>query len=393
MELIFIDTIDCVQAEQWDALWPTDYPFTQHRFLKLLETSGATDAKSGWKPHHVCVWESNQLIAAMPLFEKTHSYGEYVFDWGWADAYHRYGLEYYPKWVCAIPFTPSTGPRVGFAKSCDREKTARQLITELQSKMPEQNISSFHCLFPCAEDLKQLQSQLSLRLGVQFHWINQQYENFTDFLSQLSSRKRKNIRKEREKVSAMGLDLQFRAAGEVPAEEWQQFYTLYQITYLKRSGHSGYLNAEFFSKLAEILPEQTLLASAHQGGKLVAGALYFRDQQTLYGRYWGALDEYDCLHFECCYYQGIEYAIAHNIRRFDPGAQGEHKIQRGFTPLYTSSLHSIRHPEFRLAIDNFLNEERASNARYIQHCREHAPFKESFAMINEGFLLEGAEQL
>ncbi|PCK10006.1 MAG: GNAT family N-acetyltransferase [Alteromonadaceae bacterium] len=406
-----VDSIKALNAEAWNALWISQYPFVRHEFLCALEDSGSTNSgdfssddqhaqDSGWHPKHVTVWLDDALIAALPLFEKSHSYGEYVFDWAWADAYSQQGLDYYPKLLNAIPFTPATGSRLGLAKSLD-EATRSQvtaLIFEFVHKFArDEGYSGFHSLFPDGQGRKYLkQSKHYQRDGYQFHWFNQGYTSFDDFLSHFSSRKRKAIKKERRKVHEQDIDISMRLARDISADEWQTFYMLYHTTYLKRSGKAGYLGQSFFQRLAKAFPEQVLLSCAHHQGQLIAAALYLRDETTLYGRYWGCRTEIDGLHFEACYYQGVEYAIAEGIQRFDPGAQGEHKIQRGFTPIRTCSYHWLRHPGFNHAIADFVKREAVEVSRYIEDARTYLPFKEGTQLIAEDELLlnsnEGCQQ-
>lgn len=374
MNIEFIDSLANISADAWNAVAGTDYPFTRHEFLSALEFSGAADADSGWGASHVLVRRGSELVAVMPLYRKTHSYGEYVFDWSWADAYHRYGYAYYPKLLCAIPFTPATGPRLCVRAGENLAEIAAIVVDALRQQCD--TASSLHILFPDAEAGTTFAALgLSERSGVQYHWFNEGFADFEAFLATFSSRKRKNLRRERERVAAQGLTLRTLEGPAIGERDWQLFHRFYQMTYAKRSGHRGYLNAEFFRRIGATLADHTVMTLADRGGETVAGALYFRDSQTLYGRYWGCVHEFDALHFEACYYQGIEYSIRHGLRRFDPGAQGEHKIQRGFRPTPTRSYHWIEHPQFRTAIDNFLAEERADLARYIEEASTALPFR------------------
>lgn len=428
MRIQVLSSITEVSATQWDALWPSTYPFTRHAFFSALENSGSIDSKTrnntGWRTAHIVVYDSvasteesptNKLtetpVAAMPLFIKMHSYGEYVFDWSWADAYHQAGIEYYPKLINAAPFTPATGPRMALSPSLsEKSKTAysEAIMHRVKQITEEIDASGFHCLFPDTNTAKFFASAgYSQRIGSQFHWFNNDYNDFDDFLSTFSSRKRKNIRKERTKAlqnqrpkhnlavefqtkseqPSFNFDIKMRNGAEVSADEWKIFSALYNRTYLKRSGSSGYLGHNFFQLIADAIPEQVLLASAHQGQEMIAAALYFRDEDVLYGRYWGTKIDIDGLHFECCYYQGIEYAIKHKLKRFDPGAQGEHKIQRGFTPIKTQSFHWLRQAEFNQAVSNFVRQEAPEISRYIKKTRELLPFKEGTTISDEDILL------
>ncbi len=391
----FHNSIADVDATQWNSLWRTQHPFTQHGFLSAVEKSDSVDtlenSGSGWQVQHLTVAEGEKLIAVAPLFVKTHSYGEYVFDWSWANAYHQAGIDYYPKLLNAIPFTPATGPRIGWSADLD-DKQKTECFTlmwrTIQELVKQQACSGFHSLFPTASATNHWQNAgFVRRIGYQFHWFNHDYRDFDDFLASFSSRKRKNLKKERAKVHAQPLDIRMRHAAEISREEWDTFYALYHRTYLKRSGHAGYLGTDFFHQLALELPHNVLLASAHHRGQMIAAALYLRDENTLYGRYWGSKMDVDGLHFECCYYQGIEYAIAHGLQRFDPGAQGEHKIQRGFTPIKTQSYHWLAHPAFNRAIRDFVAQEARQIEHYLQDARSLLPFKEGVDIASEDILL------
>jgi len=399
----FVSSIQEISAEHWNALWPSNYPFTLHGFLKALEESASVCGSAGWQPRHLLIFDDSdtepQLLAAMPLYEKNNSTGEYVFDWAWADAYCRHGLEYYPKLLCAIPFTPATGPRVGFSSSAleaDKVECLLVIMKALRERLKTSQGSGFHCLFPNAEqrllfnDRRFDEFDFVERLGCQFHWFNQSFNSFDDFLQSFSSRKRKNVKRERRKVNEQGVIHQFRPAADISAQEWQEFYQLYRRTYAIHSGHVGYLNTKFFMLAAQNLPYNMLLATAHlrdTNSPMLAAALFFRDQNTLYGRYWGTRMDYDGLHFETCYYQGIDYAIEHGLNRFDPGAQGEHKIQRGFTPVLTSSFHFLQHPDFHQAIHHFAEQERGHVLAYAQDCRTSLPFREQWVSCSSDTLL------
>ncbi|WP_086929541.1 GNAT family N-acetyltransferase [Agarilytica rhodophyticola] len=392
MEVKFHQSIAQIAAQDWDALWQTKYPFTQHAFFKALEESNSVDTagkqNTGWQPKHLSIEENGKIIAVMPLFVKGHSYGEYVFDWSWADAYHQAGIEYYPKLLNAIPFTPATGPRIGFSKDLSNEQKQScntAIIEAIKNCLKEENMSGFHSLFPQDNSTFE-QARFTERQGYQFHWFNQGFKDFDDFLNSFSSRKRKNLKKERQKVFSQDLDIRMRHADELTTEEWNKFYALYHRTYLKRSGRTGYLGPDFFHRLGHEFPQQVLVCSAHHQNNMIAAALYLRDEDTLYGRYWGTQIDLDGLHFECCYYQGIEYAIQHQLKRFDPGAQGEHKIQRGFTPIKTRSYHWLSHPSFNGAINEFTQQEIQHINAYIKDTRTLMPFKEGVETVEEDYL-------
>lgn len=374
----WLPQIDAIGASAWNALLPNDYPFAQHAFLAALEHSGAAASDSGWLPQHLLLRRGDKLVAALPLYLKTHSYGEYVFDWSWADAWQRSGLHYYPKLLCAIPFTPATGPRVLIAPGEDREATVAQVFEAIKKRVGNEGLSTFHLLFP-DDDLRNSPgaAQLAQRVGVQYHWFNRGFNSFDDFLATFNSRKRKNLRKERERVAEQGLQLTVQEGVDISEADWRRFHHFYQLTYAKRSGHGGYLGVEFFLEIGRTLRDQIVLITAQWRGETVAGALNFKDRSTLYGRYWGCAREFEFLHFEACYYQGIEYCIRHGLQHFDPGAQGEHKIQRGFEPIATYSLHWIEHPALRRAVADFLGRERVEIERYRQEACELLPFRQS----------------
>ncbi len=376
MRVTLIDSLSAISPDAWNAVAGTDYPFTRHEFLYALECTGAACAASGWQAQHVLVHRGEQLIALLPLYRKQHSYGEYVFDWAWADAYRRYGHTYYPKLLCAIPFTPATGPRLCVQSGEDIAAITALIVGELKLRLRIDELSSLHILFPEPVARAQFEAQgLSVRHGAQYHWFNQGFASFDDFLATFSSRKRKNLRKERARVVEQELTLETLPGAAISAEHWGLFHHFYQLTYAKRSGHGGYLDLEFFLQIGRTLPEHVVLTLAHWRGETVAGALYFRDSTTLYGRYWGCAREFEFLHFEACYYRGIDYCISQGLQRFDPGAQGEHKIQRGFTPVTTYSCHWIEERAFRSAIIDFIEREQIEMKAYIEEATALLPFR------------------
>lgn len=376
-EIRLIDSIHQISPDSWNRLWATDYPFIQHAFLAALEDSGCTCAKSGWAPSHLIVENQGQAIAAMPMYLKTHSYGEYVFDWAWADAYRRSGLNYYPKLVNAIPFTPATGPRLATtAEGGERNHITAAIAQFLSHHCQQHHISGWHSLFHSQDDNALWQhQQLLSRIGCQFHWHNQGFSQFDDFLATFNSRKRKSLRKERKQVLEAGVTLTRLTGKDISREDWDYFYAFYHTTYLKRSGNSGYLNREFFQAIADNMADQILMVKAERQGHIIAAALCFFDQQHLFGRYWGCREEVAGLHFEACYYQGIEFAIERGIQVFDPGAQGEHKIQRGFEPTLTYSGHWLSDSRFYAAVEDFLQREAISIQTYRRDCESYLPFK------------------
>ncbi|MCF7982335.1 MAG: GNAT family N-acetyltransferase [Pseudomonadales bacterium] len=371
----FLSGLDQINSDNWNRLTGLDYPFLRYEFLAALETSGCVAAETGWQPQHLLVYIDDQLMALMPLYVKTHSYGEYVFDWAWAEAYHRHGVQYYPKLLTAIPFTPATGSRLCIAPGQDRQYITRRIVEAIKQQVEEKGYSSWHLLFPQKNEFDSLsQCQLAARIGCQYHWFNRQYSDFNDFLARLSSRKRKNIKRERRLVAEQKIHIVRLPGAEVTEQQLKTFYEFYQATYYKR-GQQGYLNLDFFTTLLTNMPEQLLLVLAYRENQPIAGALCLKSCDTLYGRYWGCLDEYECLHFEACYYQGIEYCIEQGIQKFDPGAQGEHKISRGFEPTTTRSLHWVAHSGFRAAIEDFLKREKDGVDEYMVHASQMLPFK------------------
>ncbi len=379
MALNFEHTTDItrVPAADWNQLAEGCYPFLRHEFLALLEKSGSVCKDSGWQPHHLLIKDAGILVGAMPLYLKYHSYGEYVFDWAWADAYRRYGFSYYPKLLCAIPFTPVTGQRLLLAPNIDQAPVLPQLQAHLSAQCDELGLSSCHILFPTLQEANHLTPPWLQRHSVQFQWHNQGYLDFPHYLSTFSSRKRKNVKKERAKITDAGITVERFYGKTLSQSDINFFHLCYQQTYLKRSGHGGYLTEAFFDGLLSAMPNNILLVKASQHNAPVAAALYFYDKNGLYGRYWGCLQELDALHFECCYYQGIEFCIEKNIPLFNPGTQGEHKIQRGFEPITCYSSHWIARPDFRVAIENYTIQERKQIKAYKDDAKSLLPFKQN----------------
>ncbi len=379
MKAYFINSLADISSDTWDSLWQAahspNYPFTKYAFLSALERSHCTTAASGWQPHHLLISNEQRIIAALPLYIKTHSYGEYVFDWAWADAYSRCGLDYYPKLITAIPFTPATGPRLGMLPDQDAMVLLPFIVNSVKAEVQRLGASSWHFLFPETIEHQQLASLgLTSRLGCQFHWFNHGFTSFEHFLETFNSRKRKSVHRERRLVVEQGITLKRLCSTEITNHHWQQFFLFYQATYVKRSGNTGYLNGDFFNMLAQH-SEQVMMVVAERDHTVVAAALYFFDSDTLYGRYWGTLDDIPALHFEACYYQGIEFAIERGLKKFDPGAQGEHKIQRGFTPTLTYSNHWLADSRLGNAVDDFLEREAPAIKAYQDDCSRYLPFK------------------
>ena len=367
--------IHAFPESQWDALNPRAYPGYQQALLSALEDSKSVGEGTGWTPLYAAVKDGDALVGAMVCFLKSDSYGEYVFDWSWADAYHRHGLNYYPKCVTAIPFTPATGPRLLIQDGYDRGVVTELLIKTLKSELSDQ-VSSWHILFPDEETSRDLLTQGSWlkRHGVQFHWFNQGFETFDDHLATFNSKRRKEARRERRRVQEQGIEFERLSGHAIDREALETLFQCYQMTYRVR-GSRGYLTREFFELVVARIPDAIRVAFALHQGKRIAMSFCLKDETNLYGRYWGALYDVDCLHFETCFHQWIEDAIATGIQRFDPGAQGEHKIARGFRPVKTQSLHWIQHPEFEQAIQQFLTSERQHIDRYFSACDDHTPFK------------------
>ena len=359
-----------VSAAKWNQLAGDD-PFLRYEFLHALEDSGCVGGRSGWQPQFVLLHENESLVGAMPLYRKAHSYGEYVFDWGWADAYRRHGLRYYPKLVSAIPFTPATGARLLAATPKQRQ----HLLQAAHELAAAEKIPSLHVLFPLAQQAIELcNAGLMLRESVQFHWRNEGYENFEQFLSTLRHEKRKKIKQERRRARENGVTCKRLRGDDAAFEDWEFFTRCYERTY-HLHGSTPYLNLDFFLRLGAAMPQNVLLIIAEKDGTRIAASLAVHNSRALYGRYWGALDYFPALHFEMCYYQMIEFCIERGIAIFEGGAQGEHKLARGFLPVKTYSAHWLAHPQFAQAVEEYLCEETRGVARYVDALELHAPFK------------------
>ena len=361
-----------IGQQRWEQLNSEAYPFTRYAFLHALETTGSVSPETGWQPLHVEVRRDGETVLLMPLYLKQHSWGEYVFDWSWAEAYERAGRNYYPKLLGAIPFTPATGPR--WFSSLNEEQI-EPLIAQILSQLCEEyRIETAHILFPHTSDNPFKGTRMMQRMGCQYHWFNQGFKDFDDYLASFNARKRKDLKKERRKVAEQGIEFEQLTGGAINAQVIETFYDFYVMTYLVR-GQQPYLTKAFFLELSNTLADQMLLVMARYEGEYVAGALSFFDDSTLYGRYWGCTQEFDGLHFETCYYQGLDHCIAKGLTRFDPGAQGEHKIKRGFVPTPTYSYHHVKDPQFNLAIERFLDEEKRAMEHRMLQLQEHLPFR------------------
>ena len=357
MKVRFIDSIGKISKVSWNSLAGTDYPFLRHEFIQALEVSDCVCSTTGWMPWHCLVYQDDTLVALMPMYKKSHSQGEYVFDYEWAHAYRDYGLSYYPKWVAAIPFTPCQGPRLSIKPGLDPAPVVNYLLDCLRTESEAEGVSSWHCLYPPLPEVKWFKTAgLAIREGVQFRWSNQGYRDFQDFLDTFNSKRRKTLRRERRFIREQGIEIQCITGPEITKAQWRAFFLFYQLTYFKR-GQVAYLNFAFFQKLAETMPEQLLLMLAVKDNQYVGAAFSLIGGNTLYGRYWGCYKAYYSLHFETCYYQGLEYCINNKLQKFDSGAQGEHKIARGFEPVTTYSAHWIKEPQFAAAISDYTRRE------------------------------------
>ncbi|MPT27718.1 MAG: N-acetyltransferase [Achromobacter sp.] len=359
-----------VAAPQWDAL-AGDQPFLRHAFLHALHDSGCAAPRTGWSPHYLMLWRGDTLAGAVPLYLKSHSRGEYVFDYAWADAFERHGLRYYPKLLAAVPFTPVSGPRLLAARDEDRDTLVRGLVAFAE----EIQVSSLHLLFPAAADLRALrQAGFMIRESVQFHWTNPGYADFDAFLATMSHDKRKKIRQDRKKVAQAGLAFRWLRGAQIDAAALDFFYQCYCHTYFNH-GNPPYLSREFFLRAYRDQPDAFVLILAERDGQPVAAALNLAGGDALYGRYWGATEYVPGLHFETCYLQAIAFCIAHGLARFEGGAQGEHKMARGLLPTPTWSAHWVADPRFAAAIQHFLDEETAAVDDYLGELEAHTPFK------------------
>lgn len=376
MQIEMHSRIDALGASEWDRLVPGQ-PFLRHAFLDALARHGAVGGDSGWHPRYLLARDAGRLLGAVPLFLKDHSFGEFVFDWAWADAYHRYGLDYYPKLVASVPYTPVSGDRLLLAPDIggEAEEVSAALIDAALGYARESGVSSLHWLFTSERDAERLRAHgFMSRTACQFHWRNRGYGAFDDFLATLSSRHRKKIRAERRAVHEQGIRTQVLSGAEATPALWDVFHAFYLSTFIRKGNHAP-LSRGFFRDIGTALGESTLLILAHHGSEPVAGAFFFVGDDTLYGRHWGRSEGFHNLHFELCYYRAIEYCIERGLRRFEAGAQGEYKVQRGFAPTVTRSSHWIADASFAAAIDGFLAHERDAVAAYMQDMASHLPYR------------------
>ena len=382
MHIVVHTRLSQIDANQWNQLVDLANPFVSHEFLNGLEACGCVSPENGWQPHHLAIYDQTKehLLAAMPCYIKNHSYGEYIFDWSWVNAYHSHGIDYYPKLSNAVPFTPATGPRVLTSSTAEQygvtqEELSKTLIDFAVKETEKLNLSSFHSLFNTQAQSSLYQQQgLSTRQSTQFHWKNNDYASFDDFLGQMSSKKRKNIKRERRRVNETGVTFKWLSGNELSAQAAATMYKFYSRT-IAYYGAQSYLNKSFFEYIATHFSNQTLFLFAEFENQIIAGGLYFKGEKTLYGRYWGALANFHSVHFETCYYQAIQWCIEHGYDSFEAGAQGEHKLARGLEPTTTYSSHWIAHPEFRKAISSFLSEEENHVNEYQKTMQAHSPYK------------------
>ncbi|MEO6696525.1 MAG: GNAT family N-acetyltransferase [Gammaproteobacteria bacterium] len=374
MPLTVLNSLDDIPAADWNSLAGEANPFLRHEFLAALERHRCVGAEAGWIPQHLVLHEQGKLVGAVPMYLKDNSYGEFVFDWAWADAYRRAGLSYYPKLVVAVPYTPATGARLLLAEESPR--IADVLIEGALEHAQRLKVSSLHWLFTTEQDTRRLESHgLMRRTGCQFHWHNQTYRDFDDFLAQLTAEKRKKVKRERRYVREAGIEIEVLNGRQISAEQWEIFHRFYSTTFQKRGGLAS-LGLEFFQEIGQTLADNVVLVLAKHHGRYVAGAFNLRGTDTLYGRHWGCCEEFHSLHFEVCYYAAIEHCIALGLTRFEAGAQGEHKLSRGFLPTPTWSAHWLSHPAFSRAVEEFLSHEQDNMAYYMNELGEHTPYRQ-----------------
>ena len=370
-----IEQLSAVGRDEWNQLVPDSNPFLLYDFLAGLERHHCLEGQ-GWQPCHLILKDRDKLVAALPLYLKDNSYGEFVFDWAWADAYERAGGQYYPKLVSAIPFSPVSGGRLLVHPDySDQDMLRKHLAAGCLHFLDTNEFSSFHCLFPDNDAVTAFSKQnLLLRKTIQFHWHNQGYRDFQDFLDRMTSKKRKQIKRERRQVRDNNIDIEVLTGKEISEQQWNEFYQFYCTTFYRRWGNPR-LTLDFFLSLSEKLPEQTLLIMASHEGNYVAGAFAMLSENTLYGRHWGCSEQFSNLHFELCYYQTIEFCIQQRLKTMDAGVQGEHKLNRGFEPVGMLSCHWLRHAGFREAIDDYLGQETAEVEKHIAMLKQHLPYK------------------
>lgn len=365
-----------VDARQWNALNGTEVPFLRHEFLAALEHTGCIGTGTGWEPRYITLSDQHGLAAAVPAFAKSHSYGEFVFDFGWAQAYTRLGRNYYPKLTIAVPFTPATGPRLLVRNGLDVASTTKKLVRAIEDFTAQYELSSAHALFLDEPGRAACEGAgWLLRRDCQFHWTNRGYETFDAYLDTFRADKRKKARRERRRVAEAGVTFDTRLGGDLDGRLLDRIYAFHRDTFL-RHGHEPYLSRAFFGEIARTLGDALMVKVAMHSGKAVAAAIFLRSDDALFGRYWGAAADYHSLHFEACYHQGVEFCIEHGLKRFEPGTQGEHKVARGFEPVLTWSAHFIADRRFRAAVEDYLGREGAAIDAYAAEVREHVPYRD-----------------
>lgn len=384
MNIEVVEGIARLEADQWNRLTGGRYPFLRHEFMLAAENTDCVSTLSGWSPLHLVLRDSRgKLRAAMPVYEKTHSWGEFVFDWAWANAYERAGLDYYPKLVSAAPFTPAQSPRLLLADRDDAE--AALLLANAAIQLAEDlGHSSLHVQFPLHRELPILaEAGLKLRKDCQFHWHNRGYRSFDNFLDTFNSVKRKKARRDRSHVAEQSIRFRWFTGPDLDPTVWNDVFPLISNTFLRR-GSRPYLSYEFFCEISKRLPHSIVVLIAEREREAIAAAVFYRGADALYGRYWGSDGHYNALHFETCYYQGIDFCIAHGLDVFEPGTQGEHKISRGFTPVTTWSAHWLARPEFFAAIGEYLESESQHVEHYMEVVRAHTPYRAADANDKRG---------
>ncbi len=375
-----------IPKQQWNALVKDNHPFMKHEFLHAMEKHGCVGNKFGWIPCHLAIYQTqpsdetekqqNELIAVMPLYQKYNSYGEFVFDDSWAQAWQQHGRQYYPKLVSATPYTPANGQRL-LCMDQHKEQVYPLILSALQEIAQTGNFSGVHILFPKKDEQDWLEKHKPLiRHDCQFHWFNQNYQSFDDFLARLTAKKRKNIRQERRKLAKHAIKYRILNGHSASDSDWDTFAYFYKKTFDEKRSIATF-NAEFFKDIAKTLPEQIILILADDQEQCIAGALLYQSDHTLYGRHWGCSESLDGLHFETCFYQGIDYAIQQGLKTFEPGAQGEHKIARGFVPVLTRSSHFMQDNLFQVSLENFVQHERSAIQDYIEKCHQHSPYRKT----------------
>ncbi len=375
MRLTVHDAIADIAPDAWNALAGDAFPFLRHEFLLAAEQTGCVSEDAGWAPRHLTLERDGRLLGAMPLYQKEHSWGEFVFDWAWARAYEQAGLSYYPKLVSAVPFTPAPSPRLLLADADDKD-TARALIGGAIKLAERTACSSLHVLFPLEDELPLFrETGLRVRKDCQFHWRNRNYADFDQFLKTFNASKRKKARRDRRRVSEAGIRFRRLKGADLDIRTWEQVYRLISLTFMRR-GSLPYYNLDFFLQIGAALPDNILIILAEQQDAPIAAAVFYESPTTLYGRYWGSDGQHNALHFETCYYQGIDYCIEKGLQLFEPGTQGEHKISRGFAPATTWSAHWLAHPQFLAAIENYLEEEMRYVDRYIDAVDARSPYRD-----------------